>query len=310
MERNGHANREKNKRDLQRRLSEVDLTLGIYDLVPTKYIRIDPRNPISIDELEKRLFEDHGIDTTFLETGIEGIYQSTNQNIGGMINGKKNELFMKYYFIQDLASVLSVTALEIEKGNSLLDMCAAPGFKTILCNDLVNGELQVTAIDSSEKRYDRMLGFFGDYNIAAETYNIDAQLFRGDSYDRVLVDAPCSCEGMVVKYDQTANRDISGLDKALEFSQQDVLDLTQTQLQLLQNSFHHLKKGGLLVYSTCAMNTIENEGVIKAFLQQNPNAQVNLPAIAASVDYKKSDLGMRIYPGATRGLYFSRIVKC
>jgi uncharacterized protein (TIGR00725 family) len=300
----------RNRLDLRQRLQEVGLDLDIYKKVPDKFIRINPRNSIDVGELEQKLKEDYNLETTFAKTGVPNVYRSSNSDIGGLIAGQRNELFMKHYFIQDFASVLSVYVLGLEEGDSYLDLCAAPGFKTILAHDFTNGKLDITALDIDEKRFERLQRFLGRDGIEAKLHLADSTTFQGGKYDKVLVDAECSCEGMIVKYDSDIKRDVSGIGSVLKRSSDDIEELTKLQLQLLQNGFNHLKDRGVLVYATCAMNRYENEEVVKKFLLSNPDAKVEVPDMSQfDVDSKMSDLGVRVIPGRTRGLYFTKIVR-
>ncbi len=300
----------RNRLDLRQRLQEVGLDLNIYKKAPEKYIRINPRNPINVRKLEQRLKEDYRLETTFTETGVPNVYRSSNPDIGGLIAGQRNELFMRHYFIQDFASVIAVYVLGLEEGDSYLDLCAAPGFKTILAHDFANGNLDITALDVDEKRFERLQRFLGQDGIEAKLHLADSTTFQGGKYDKVLVDAECSCEGMIIKYDSDIERDVSGIGSVLKKSSEDVEELTKLQLQLLQNGFNHLKERGVLVYATCAMNKYENEEVVKKFLLSNPDAKVDVPDMSQyDIDAKVSDLGVRVIPGRTRGLYFTRIVR-
>tara|TARA_Y100000031_G_scaffold156378_1_gene210667 strand:- start:215 stop:1630 length:1416 start_codon:yes stop_codon:yes gene_type:complete len=300
----------RNRLDLRQRLQEVGLDLDIYKKVPHKYIRINPRNPINVGELEKKLKDEYGVETTFSETGVPNVYRSSNSDIGGLISNQRNELFMKHYFIQDFASVLAVYVLGLQEGDSYLDLCAAPGFKTILAHDFANGKLDITALDVDQKRFERLQRFLRQDGIEAKLHLADSTIFQGGKYDKVLVDAECSCEGMIVKYDSDIERDVSGIGSVLKRSSEDVEELTKLQLQLLQNGFNHLKERGVLVYATCAMNKYENEEVVRKFLLSNPDAKVEVPDMSQfDVDAKVSDLGVRVIPGRTRGLYFTRIVR-
>lgn len=300
----------RNRLNLRQRLQEVGLDLDIYKKVPDKFIRINPRNPIDVRELEQRLKDNYNLEATFEETGVPNVYRSSNSDIGGLIAGQSNELFMKHYFIQDFASVLAVYVLGLQEGDSYLDLCAAPGFKTILAHDFANGDLDITALDVDEKRFERLQRFLGKDGIEAKLHLADSTTFQGGKYDKVLVDAECSCEGMIVKYDSDIERDVSGLGSVLKKSSDDIEELTKLQLQLLQNGFNHLKERGVLVYATCAMNKYENEEVVKKFLLSNPDAKVEVPDMSQfDIGAKVSDLGVRVIPGRTRGLYFTRIVR-
>mgnify|MGYP001594641114 FL=1 len=79
----------KNKIALKNRLKNVGLDLSIYKKFPKKYIRINSRNPIKIIELEEGFLKKYGIKVKLEETTIKGIYESSNSNIGGWINGEK-----------------------------------------------------------------------------------------------------------------------------------------------------------------------------------------------------------------------------
>ena len=305
-----NARREENRADLERRLKEVGLDMGIYEIEPPKYIRINPRNSISIEELAHRLKKRYGVDVIFEPTGIEGIYRSPNSDIGGQIGNHANEFFMKHYFIQDLASVLAVLFLELKGGEKFLDLCAAHGFKTILAHDLVNGQLDITAIDIDKKRYERLIGFLRQFDIKAETHKVDGITFEGGLYDKVLVDAPCSDEGWVRRYDPELKKEVSGLETVLKIGPRDIMKNAELQLALLQSGFNHLKVGGILVYSTCTMNRTENEGVISEFLGRNHEALIYLPRIPdVGSLYQQSEYGIRIIPGSTKGMFIARIRK-
>src|SRR6056297_648668 len=208
----------KNKKDLIKRLSVVGLDLSIYEKVPKKYIRINPRNPINTKRLENELYSHYGIKVKFKETTIKGIYESSNKDIGGWIKGKQNKFFNRNYFIQDLASVVCVEELDLEPNKTFLETCAARGFKTILANDMMNGKLKITALDINPEKYEIMLSFFEKFGIKAKTKLVDSTKFKGEKYDFVLVDAPCSSEGMNVVYDSKLKKDVSGLNEVLKYS--------------------------------------------------------------------------------------------
>lgn len=302
--------RDVNRKNLKNRLEDVGLDLYIYKTRPKKFIRINPRCPIKINELKKKLHKNYTIKVKFKEINIKGIYESTNTNIGGWINGKRNKFFNKNYFIQDLASIICVKELDLHQGQSLLDLCAARGFKSILAHDLTKGKIKITALDIDNEKYKIMLKFFKKFRINAETHLIDSTKFKSQKYDRVLVDVPCSSEGMTFVYNEKLKRDVSGLDNVLQYSQQDVKKFSKLQERLLQNGFNHLKKGGILIYATCTLNKIENENVIDKFLRKNNDALVFNPNMRKyGIGCKVSRLGVRILPEKTKGFYFTKIIK-
>ncbi|MFH1978111.1 MAG: hypothetical protein ABIJ92_02195 [Candidatus Aenigmatarchaeota archaeon] len=154
------------------------------------------------------------------------------------------------------------------------------------------------------------MGFFKKFGINAETRLMDSTKFQGQKYDRVLVDAPCSGEGVTVVYDEKLRRDVSGFDNVVQYSQEDVERFSELQGKLLQSGFDHLKKSGILNYATCTLNKIENESVIHEFLQRNGDASVvNSNIDKYGIKHKVSNLGVRILPGKTKGFYFTKIIR-
>lgn len=300
---------EQNKKYLRKRLKEVDLDLSIYKKFPKKYVRINPRNPISVLTLEKELLKNYSLKTHFKKTAIKGVYESSNNNIGEWINGKQNKFFNENYFIQDFASVICVNELRLKQNKTFLETCAARGFKTILANDMMKGKLKITALDINPEKYKIMLGFFEKFGIKAKTKLIDSTKFKGKKYDFVLVDAPCSSEGMNVVFDSKLKKDISGLNEVLKYSQKDIYDFAGLQSKLMQNGFNHLKKNGTLIYATCTLNKIENEEVVERFLSENVNAKViKINMEKYKTKFTQSNLGVRIIPDKSKGFYFVEIV--
>ncbi len=297
-----------NRKDLEERLMKAGLDFSIFRNPPRKFVRINPRNPIGIKKLERALGEEYGIQTQFTETSIKGIYESSNTDIGGWINGKRNNLFNRNYFIQDLASVICVNELELEENQSLLETCAARGFKSILAHDLMEGQIKITALDIDKEKYEVMLGFFKKFGLDAETHLTDATNYKGEKFDRVLVDAPCSSEGMTVSYNSELQRDVSGFDAVVQYSQGDVERFAELQGKLLQKGFEHLKDDGTLIYATCTLNREENEEVVKRFLERNPDAEsIGVNMARYSVRNSQSSHGVRILPDRTKGFYFTKI---
>lgn len=267
--------------DLERRLKEVGLSLDIYKKLPPKYVRLNPRKNITKEDLEKRL------DTKLVPVkGFKNVFESSNPHLEASGD----------FYVQDLSSLITVQSLDVRKGNSLLDLCSAPGLKSAYVYDLLGGDVKITCVEKDKKRYTKMLKNFKLYGIQAKTYHTDGRVFHSSKFDRVLVDVPCSGEGIVTKYDE-----------ALKFSTSHVKRNISLQLGLLRRGFDLLKPGGLLVYSTCTLNRYENEKVLEKFLRNCKNVKLDLPKINLNV--KKSEFGIRIIPGKTRGAFISRIRK-
>jgi len=160
-------------------------------------------------------------------------------------------------YLQDEASQLVAHAIEIRRGESVLDACAAPGGKTTLMAGLVEDGAFIVAGDRSAQRMATIMATMRLQELNSITpVLLDAteQLpFRDESFDRVLVDAPCSGTGTF-----RANPEIRWrLEKG------DFAKFAEQQKRIVKRAVEVLKPGGRLVYSTCSVELEENEGVIK-----------------------------------------------
>ena len=174
--------------------------------------------------------------------------------------------------IQDESSQLVAPTLDIEGDEAILDACSAPGGKTShMASYLTVGH--ITALDL----YDHKLALVEEnakrLHVADKitTKKLDAtkvhQVFPKDSFDKALVDAPCSGIGLIrrkpdIKYNK-ANQDFE--------------DLAKVQLEILDSVCQTIRKGGIITYSTCTIFETENRQVIKQFLKEHPHfTQVKL----------------------------------
>lgn len=186
--------------------------------------------------------------------------------LGGPINklpGYDDGLFA----VQDDASALVSTVVEPQPGQTIIDLCAAPGGKSVHLGELMEGKGRVIAIDSSEKRLS-LLGKerrrLGLQNI--ETLVTDGSEFQPDQLvDAVLVDAPCSGTGVLNRRsDLRVHRD-----------EKDIAKLVHIQRSLLDNAAKMIKPGGVLVYSTCSLEKEENEDNLKWFVETHNNYKLD-----------------------------------
>jgi 16S rRNA (cytosine967-C5)-methyltransferase len=168
-------------------------------------------------------------------------------------------------YIQDEASQLVAQVLDAQPGERILDLCAAPGSKTTLIAAKLHLGGVVVAGDFYPHRMSTVIQtarLHGLLNIEPLILNGLLDLpFENACFDRVLVDAPCSGTGTLRHNPEIRYR----------ISAEDIQDLSVRQQKLLQNAARVLKVGGRLVYSTCSVETEENEGVIRAFLRENEN---------------------------------------
>ncbi|RUL55854.1 16S rRNA (cytosine(967)-C(5))-methyltransferase RsmB [Lysinibacillus antri] len=196
-----------------------------------------------------------------------------------LINGQasRTQAFKDGYItIQDESSMMPANVLHPQKGWRILDMCAAPGGKTTHIAEKMGNEGSILATDIHPHKLDLI-----DENSARlglniiETAPVDgrkaAQVLPAESFDAILVDAPCSGLGVMRR-----KPDIKYTKREEDFE-----SLHKIQLELLDNAVQVLKPGGRLVYSTCTIDREENEGTVKAFLASHPEMELadieNLP---------------------------------
>ncbi|PEZ05379.1 16S rRNA (cytosine(967)-C(5))-methyltransferase [Bacillus sp. AFS018417] len=167
--------------------------------------------------------------------------------------------------IQDESSMLVARALNPEAGDIILDSCAAPGGKTTHIAERLQGTGKVISLDLHPHKVrliQQQAKRLQLENIEAKT--LDARKvqehFEQESFDKVLVDAPCSGFGVIRR-----KPDIK-IGKQKEDSER----LANIQLSILEKVAPLLKKGGRLVYSTCTIEKVENEQVVELFLQSHP----------------------------------------
>ena len=168
-------------------------------------------------------------------------------------------------YVQDEASQLVAQSLDARAGERILDLCAAPGGKTTLLADGTADNAVIIAADRSASRITTITTTAALQQLSSiKPVLLDAghQLpFPAASFDRVLVDAPCSGTGTLRRNPEIRWR----------LANEDVSDFAAAQKQFLHNAAEVLKPGGRLVYSTCSVEREENEEVAKHFLDSHPN---------------------------------------
>lgn len=173
------------------------------------------------------------------------------------------------YYIQEASAMLPVTLLDInDSGQKVLDLCAAPGGKTTQIADLMNGRGLLVANEVIPSRaailsenIERM-GVTNALVINEEPAALSARF--GGYFDRILVDAPCSGEGMFRKHPEASQ----------QWSLDNVKMCANRQDMILDRAADMLNDGGRIVYSTCTFSSEEDEGSIERFLSRHPDFAV------------------------------------
>lgn len=170
-------------------------------------------------------------------------------------------------YIQNAASWLPVYALSPQAGDTILDVCAAPGGKSSHIQALTHNQSKLVCNDNSKPRLMKLqanmqrLGAESDYTLCDATRLNKA--FEPETFDKILLDAPCSGEGLMMLGD----------DKLFDsWSVAHIRRLSDLQKKILSESWKLLKPGGTLVYSTCTMAPEENESVIDYHLRRHQGA--------------------------------------
>ena len=197
------------------------------------------------------------------------------------------------FYLQEASAMDSAAGLGAQPGEKVLDLCAAPGGKTTQIAAGMNGEGLLVSnepIPNRAKVLAENLERMGVTNaIAVCAYPDQLAKKWPDFFDAILVDAPCSGEGMFRR--EPASRD--------EWQPGSPLDSAKRQAEILDEAAKMLRPGGRLVYSTCTFNRTENEGSIAAFLDRHPEFS---PEDFELDEIGRSECGMlRVWPHKVRG---------
>ncbi len=175
-----------------------------------------------------------------------------------------SELYKNGSFsVQDFGAYSASLSLEPKSGETIIDMCAAPGGKSTHIAELMGDKGKIIAFDIHDhkiKLIESAAERLGISSIKAVLHDSTAVIeeLRGCA-DRVLCDVPCSGWGIIRRKPD------------IKLSKNDVSALPELQLEILRNGAQYLKDGGTLVYSTCTIDPDENDGVISQFLNENNN---------------------------------------
>ncbi len=174
------------------------------------------------------------------------------------------------WWVQDAAAALPVRLLAPRPGERVLDMCAAPGGKTM---QLAAAGADVTALDSSARRMRRLRENLERTGLTARPVVADALGFRAPPFDAILLDAPCSATGTMRRHPDLPH--VRGADS--------LPALLALQRRLLDHALTLLRPGGRLVYCTCSLLPDEGEAQLRALLQRAPRLWPDGDAIAAAI---------------------------
>ena len=219
-----------------------------------QYIRVNSLK-VDIDTLKQKLLEkDFKLEKTVLSEVF--LIKESKFPIGATM-----EYLSGYYYIQDLSSCLAVDSLDIDEHDVVLDMTASPGGKTSFMAQKMKNRGMILALESERKRLRKMmfnLSRCGVINTVLWNLKGEKIINYDFKFDKVLLDAPCSCDGIIQK-DPV---------RKLTYTKETIRYCSIRQSQLIESALKVVKPNGLLVYSTCSLAPEENEFVINSIIDK------------------------------------------
>ncbi|MBE9183751.1 16S rRNA (cytosine(967)-C(5))-methyltransferase [Microcoleus sp. LEGE 07076] len=246
--------------------TETELLCEWFNQSPTIDLRINPLKS-SIDKIETA-FKARNISTNRIPNLPQALRLNSStgaiQNLPGYSEG--------WWTVQDSSAQLVTHLLGPQPGEIIIDACAAPGGKTTHSAELMQDEGTIYACDKTANRLKKLTENAGRLQMKS------IKIHTGDSRhfpefinlaDRVLLDAPCSGLGTLHRR----------ADARWQHTPENIQQQSQLQSELLANTATFVKSGGVLVYATCTIHPLENEQVVRSFLNNNPHWQIEPPTI-------------------------------
>lgn len=211
--------------------------------------------------VNERIYSDESFEKELKASGYK--YEKTKTGYYVKVNPLLKKLFIEGRITyQALTSTYAALALDVKDGESVLDVCSAPGGKAVFVAEK-NPSSKVVACDIHPHRVD----LIGAYARRMHVGNVFPEVADGtvfekkfsEAFDRVLCDVPCSAMGVVKKHP----------DVLLNRKEDDVASLNKVQYAILENAAKYVKKGGVLVYSTCTIFKEENDKTTDEFLKKH-----------------------------------------
>ncbi len=269
---------------------EYEAFLSSYDDIPNKSLRINTLKKSSGDKTPEKTL------SAILKDRVSwcdnGYYYNEDDRPGRHAYHEAG-----LYYIQEASAMAPVKWLDVRPGMRVLDLCAAPGGKsTEIACDMDNKGIFITNEPEPDRAKILSLNIersaIGNALVTNEMPDRLSARFEG-FFDRILVDAPCSGEGMFRKNPEAVN----------EWSPGNVSYCAERQAGILKEAAKMLIPGGIMVYSTCTFSRDENEGMIEGFLKDNKDYSPVDPDTVKKLPegFIKTDYGIRIYPHKVRG---------
>ena len=255
-------------------------------------------NKTTVSDLQKTL-QSKGFDVKTSKISSVGLICES----GNLVN--TDEFRDGLYTIQDESSMLVAPALDLQPDSRVLDACAAPGGKTThIASYIKDGEVTALDIHKHKTKLIRDNSQRMGYSDIISTGAIDARKAKdvlNTTFDRILIDAPCSGLGLIRRKPE------------LRYFRQeeDLMNLQRVQLQILDSMVDLLEVNGKLVFSACTFDDEENEAVVKKFLADHKNFELEPVKHEAVMDKSVKDGMLKVLPSDyfTDGFFIATFVR-
>lgn len=278
---------------------KVEAILASVNQKPHDSLRVN-QVKIDIQTLQNKLLEE-GIKTKQSPLAVEGLIAESGHLAGTAAFNAGD------FIIQDESAMLVAETMKINPSDQILDACAAPGGKTTQMAAQLGPKGKATALDIHQNKLNLVRQNANKLGVAnrVETLALDARKvqtqFNAESFDQVLVDAPCSGIGLMrrkpeIRYEKTL---------------QDSKNLAQIQFDILDAVASLVKVGGKLTYSTCTILPTENQSVVNRFLKRHPEFEQKKTQTENNIKEQRTELGLTIYPDdyQSDGFFIATLVK-
>ncbi len=225
---------------------------------------------------------------------------------GAMDISRDADYLQGHFSIQSGGSMLACLAMDVKRGQQILDCCSAPGGKACYMAEMMNGTGRIQAWDIHEHRtaliqaQARRLGLENIRPMVRDATRLRDELTG--TMDGVLLDAPCSGLGFMAQKP----------DLKLRVTEESLKELTELQAKLLDTVSAYVKPGGTLVYSTCSILKDENERQAEAFLQRHPEfEETELPETIPERYRRERKRGLQLleYRDGMEGFYLIKFIR-
>lgn len=234
------------------------------------------------------------------EEFYKGIYQDRWESLKkALLEAKETQVaipgLVSPYYV-DQASLETASLLPVEEGMNVLDMCAAPGGKTLVLATKLKGTGSLTSNDRSPDRRVRLRNSISEClsesyreNIRVTGYDASSWgVYEEDAYDAILLDAPCSSERHVLNDEKHLSIWSPSRPKRLAI----------LQYSMLSSALIAARSGAYILYSTCSINPDENANVIKKLFKRHPD---EVEEIEIDINGEKLEHGMIVLPDKADG---------